>query len=330
MRGLRIAIAAAGLTALALWTGRCSSGAKAPSSLLVRIRPDVALEVVDWGGRGDPVLLLAGLGHTAHVFEGFAQGLTQHSHVLGMTRRGFGASSQPPGGYDPTTRAEDIGLLLDRLSIERAVLIGHSLAGDEMTQFARAHPGRVKALVYLEAAYNRASVRAWHASHQAPVSRPPEPVAADSASPEAWQAYYARANGVRMPLAEIEAMYRWGSDGRLAGAVTPMRIYSEIVDGLVDPEYGAIHVPALAVYATDYPVTELFSDYESRGPATQDSMRAFLDASLQLDAISRDYFRSHMANGRVVEIRGAGHSLYITHAREALDAIRAFLADVQQ
>lgn len=35
---------------------------------LVTVAPDVRLEVLDWGGAGRPVVLLAGLGNTAHVF----------------------------------------------------------------------------------------------------------------------------------------------------------------------------------------------------------------------------------------------------------------------
>jgi pimeloyl-ACP methyl ester carboxylesterase len=45
------------------------------------------------------VVLLAGLPHTAHVFDDFAQRLTRSHHVYGITRRGFGASSAPQTGY---------------------------------------------------------------------------------------------------------------------------------------------------------------------------------------------------------------------------------------
>jgi non-heme chloroperoxidase len=32
----------------------------------------VNLEVLDWGGSGRPLVLLAGLGNTAHIFDKFA------------------------------------------------------------------------------------------------------------------------------------------------------------------------------------------------------------------------------------------------------------------
>src|SRR5580658_6236222 len=57
------------------------------------------LEVLDWGGTGRPLVLLAGLGDTAHVFDDFAPKLTPEFHVYGITRRGFGSSSAPDSGY---------------------------------------------------------------------------------------------------------------------------------------------------------------------------------------------------------------------------------------
>jgi hypothetical protein len=64
---------------------------------LVTVEEGVQLEVLDWGGTGRPVVLLAGLGFTAHVFDGFAEKLTDSYHVYGITRRGYGASSRPIG-----------------------------------------------------------------------------------------------------------------------------------------------------------------------------------------------------------------------------------------
>ena len=63
----------------------------------VTVAPSVRLQYIDFGGVGEPVLLLAGLGNTAHVFERFAPRLTKHFHVIGLTRRGFGASTIAAG-----------------------------------------------------------------------------------------------------------------------------------------------------------------------------------------------------------------------------------------
>src|ERR1700722_7294174 len=61
----------------------------------VTVDENVKLEVLDWGGTGRPLVLLAGLGNTAHVFDEFAPKLTPEYHVYGITRRGYGASSHP-------------------------------------------------------------------------------------------------------------------------------------------------------------------------------------------------------------------------------------------
>jgi hypothetical protein len=50
----------------------------------VEVEKDVRLEVVDWGGSERPLILLAGLGNTAHVFDKFAQKLTPSYHVYGV------------------------------------------------------------------------------------------------------------------------------------------------------------------------------------------------------------------------------------------------------
>lgn len=123
---------------------------------LVTVEPGAQLEVLDFGGTGRAIVLLAGLGNTAHVFDEFAPKLTSLGHVYAITRRGYGASSRPESGYDVSRLGEDVLGVLDGLHIEKAVLIGHSIAGQELTYLASAHRDRVAALIYLEAAYRYA------------------------------------------------------------------------------------------------------------------------------------------------------------------------------
>ena len=67
------------------------------------VEPGVQLEVLDWGGTGETLVLLTGLGDNAHVYDQFAYQFTDRFHVIGITRRGFGRSSQPAHGYDLDT-----------------------------------------------------------------------------------------------------------------------------------------------------------------------------------------------------------------------------------
>ena len=130
-----------------------------------------------------------------------------------------------------------------------------------------------------------------------------------------------------MPLSEIQALYHWTSDGRFNGSKTPGRIFSQISNSLRDPDYSGIQLPALAIYATEYPVTELFTNYETCDSITQQAMRHYHEAAVQIDKYSRDYFKIHMSKGRVVEVKGVGHSLYITHVQKTLSIMKAFLRE---
>jgi pimeloyl-ACP methyl ester carboxylesterase len=122
---------------------------------MVTVATAIDLELLDWNGEGPPILLLAGLGDTAHVFDQFALRFTDRFHVYGVTRRGFGRSGHPEHGYDADTLANDILKMIDHLKIGRVILVGHSIAGGEMTRFASTFPSRVLALLYLDAAYDR-------------------------------------------------------------------------------------------------------------------------------------------------------------------------------
>jgi non-heme chloroperoxidase len=128
-----------------------SQGETALRTQFVDVQPDVKLEVLDWGGTGRNLVLLAGLGSTAHVFDSLGPKLAAHYHVIGITRRGFGQSSAPKTGYDPRRLGDDIVTVLDALHIADPVLVGHSIAGEELSAISTYHPGRAAALIYLEA-----------------------------------------------------------------------------------------------------------------------------------------------------------------------------------
>jgi pimeloyl-ACP methyl ester carboxylesterase len=125
----------------------------------VSVGKDVKLEVLDWGGRGRPVVLLAGLGNNAHIFDKFAPKLTPTYHVYGITRRGFGASSAPvpdSENYSADRLADDVLAVCDSLKLNRPVLIGHSIAGEELSSIGSRHPEKVSALIYFDAGYSYA------------------------------------------------------------------------------------------------------------------------------------------------------------------------------
>jgi pimeloyl-ACP methyl ester carboxylesterase len=121
----------------------------------VTVEEGVQLEVLDWGGSGRPLIFLAGSGDTAHRFDGFAPQFTAQHHVYGITRRGFGASNKPApanGNYSADHLGDDVVAVMKALHIDRPVLIGHSIAGEELSSVGCRFPEKVSGLIYLDAA----------------------------------------------------------------------------------------------------------------------------------------------------------------------------------
>jgi non-heme chloroperoxidase len=157
------------LTIPALAKAQVVTGWHDPSSHKIRfvtVQKDVKLEVLDWGGTGQPVVLLTGLGNSAHAFDDFAPKLTGNFHVYGVTRRGFGASSVPLTGYNADRLGDDIIAILDSLKIIKPVVIGHSIAGEELSSIGTRFPERISKLIYLEAAKPYAYYDKEHGDYQ--------------------------------------------------------------------------------------------------------------------------------------------------------------------
>ena len=166
--------------------------------------PGVRIHVLDFGGgKGIPLVFLSGIGNNAHVFDDFAQRFTKDHRVIAISRRGFGESSHPETGYDQATLVEDSRIVLDSLGIRRAVLVGHSIGGYEITHFAATYPDRVAGVIYLDAGSDPVSadsIRRANASALAALEGLPQPPAAiqnppsdaDSASASAAWAYRVR------------------------------------------------------------------------------------------------------------------------------------------
>lgn len=147
-------VSATPISAVLMETVTPDTTERPPSVRFVQVAPNVKLEVLDWGGTGRPVVLLTGLGGTAHDFDEFARKLTGSYHVYGMTRRGFGASSKPPAttaNYSAERLGQDVLAVCDSLHLNKPVLIGHSIAGEELSDIGSRHPEEVAGLVYLDA-----------------------------------------------------------------------------------------------------------------------------------------------------------------------------------
>ena len=275
-------------------------------TIFITVDPDVQLEVLDWGGAGDAMVLLTGLGDNAHVYDEFAYQFTDRFRVIGITRRGFGRSSQPARGYDLDTRARDDIAVLDKLNIRQAVFVGHSIAGTELSKLAAVYPDRVKKLVYLDALDIGSG--GWAKIPQPPPG--PELTATDLESVQRLAAASARDDGYRKPLAAICNMIRMDASGRILGPITPPEISGKLLAGLQPAAYGRIQAPALGIFnriSTQFRMPY----YWALKSANQEEFNRSVDALSKWTESAIQRFRSEVKGSRVVELPNTNHYVYI-------------------
>lgn len=114
----------------------------------------VKLHYLDWGGSGVPLILIHGLGDSPFLFEDLADSLKENFRVIAYSKRGHCKSETSDSNFDNSTLVSDLKLLLDSLEIRKANLLGWSMGGNEITEFAIRYPERANKLIYLEAGYD--------------------------------------------------------------------------------------------------------------------------------------------------------------------------------
>ncbi|MBI3400537.1 MAG: alpha/beta hydrolase [Acidobacteria bacterium] len=289
----------------------------------VEVESSVSLEVLDWGGSGRPVVLLAGGGNSAHVFDDFAPPLTRRYHVYGVTRRGYGVSDKPTTGYSVDRLADDVASVVDALKIERSVVIGHSVAGDELSSIGSRHSERISGLIYLDAAYDRTDP-AWNAINSK--LPPTAPALADRENVRAFQGWMTRALRFTLPLSEIYNEFELTPAGGIGRSRIPPAVSREILAGMKKPDYSRLLVPALALYAQYRSIQEA-PGYKDNDPAARTALEEYLSLVAARQVVEIESFKAAAVNARVARVPG-GHYFFLANPQDTNKEIDAFIADL--
>jgi non-heme chloroperoxidase len=287
----------------------------------VTVDKNVKLEVLAFGGSGRPLVFLAGMGNTAHVFDKFAARFTPAHLVYAITRRGFGDSSVPADGYTADRLGDDVLAVLDALKLTRPVLAGHSVAGQELSSIASRHPDRVAGLVYLDAAYtyafynsDRGDVvldsmelgRKLELLVNGPIDSRPTIKELLEDLPRFEKNLQARQMELdAMPPAMLAAPLPAVPRAIMAGA----RKYTRLSG-----------VPILAIYALPH---------EFPGPATDPARASRETQDQETTGIQAAAFEKGVPSARVVRLPHANHYVFRSNEAEVLREMNVFLAGLK-
>lgn len=116
----------------------------------VELSNHLLIPFLEQGDRNGKVLvMLHGVADSCVAFEPMLPFLSDEFYSLAVTLRGHGDASKPETGYSTKDFVEDLVLFLDKLGIEKAVLLGASSGGFPARSFAAAYPERTEGLILL-------------------------------------------------------------------------------------------------------------------------------------------------------------------------------------
>jgi pimeloyl-ACP methyl ester carboxylesterase len=293
----------------------------------------VKLEVLDWGGTGRPLVFLAGLGGTAHVFDKFAPGFTGKYHVYGITRRGYGQSDKPEPtveNYAADRLGDDVLAVIDALKLDHPVLVGHSIAGEELSSIGTRHPEKVAGLIYLDAGYayafytpgNLIPLGSNLTIDANDLNRRQLQVNLAGTTPEAIATLDDMIrNGLPQLKADLVATRRAIEEQRKmlaqAASPAPQSLREKIADAVFSGEakYTAIKAPILAIFAVP----------ETVSPEAPTNIRAITKMQDVERAAEARRFQAGNPAAHVVLIGNSRHDVFNSNTAQVVREMNAFL-----
>jgi non-heme chloroperoxidase len=295
----------------------------------IAVEKDVRLEVLDWGGHGRALIFLPGLGFDAHVYDTFAPKFAEKYHVYGITRRGFGASSAPKPdcqNYSADRLGDDVLAVMDALKLERPVLIGHSLGGEELSSIGTRYPDHVAGLIYLDAGYSYAFYDADSAEGDpvvdAAVLRRELENLFTPLSPHDRKAQIEHVLNVTMPRVQrefqnVQKQLAGMPDNKAMPPMPPFIQYAAAIQRGVQA-YAGVKVPALAIFALPHQIPDTGMTPEAHAARVAEDLA---QTGAQADAFQKGNPAAH-----VVRLANADHFVFRSNEEDVLREMNAFLA----
>ncbi len=250
----------------------------------------IRLHYLDWGGSGETLLFLTGMGCSARLFDQIAPRFTNKFR-------------------------------------EKAILAGHSLAGIELTYFTEKYPDKVLKLVYLDAVYegkDRVEVLKNHALNDI---KPPE-MKQEFESIEEYAAYikYLRPDLAKIWSATWDESIIYDLVKTPQGKFTEKdtsSIAKQMIDGAngYNPQKANIQVPVLSFVAISNPIPPEFYTKEQKKLMFEFHHEKWMPFKKK----EMNMFINDIPQAKVIEIPESHHYCFITQEEFIYNEMRKFL-----
>ena len=111
----------------------------------------VRLQTLDWGGAGDPIVILHATGFLGRIYAPIASALTRIGHVYSYDQRGHGDSGPAPDGqYDWQLTMEDLAGFVTAMGFRGVRAFGHSAGATAIGSLACERPDLIARAVLAE------------------------------------------------------------------------------------------------------------------------------------------------------------------------------------
>lgn len=111
----------------------------------------VRLATLDWGGEGEPIVLLHATGFLGRIYAPIAAALTRIGHVFSYDQRGHGDSGPAPDGqYDWQRTMDDLAGFITTMGFRGVRAFGHSAGATAIGSLACERPDLISRAVLAE------------------------------------------------------------------------------------------------------------------------------------------------------------------------------------
>lgn len=287
----------------------------------------IKLHYLDWGGTGQPLVLIHGFGDSPYLFEDLASSLHNNFRIIAYSKRGHGKSEVVNSDYDNLSLVSDLQLLLDSLKIGKAHLLGWSMGGNDITEFAIRHPERTNKLIYVESGYDLSDEAFKNILKTIPQS--PFPSVADLSTLDAYRKWYHKfwfSDVEWNPTLEanLKATTQVNPDSSVT-IIPNDSISSMIMKSAMSyhRDYTMIQSPALAIYAKPFFVPPV---NDEPVVVAYENMEKDIISPWRLSNINR--MKAELKNVTIKEWSEGSHTSLIFLSKDSLVAsINAFLLE---